>query len=630
MTRRHLASFGLTLSFLVALAGCHTIAAVEPPESCVGNVVRIRGDGFGFSQDASRVFFGGVEATEIRGWSQDAIDVVVPAGAVTAPVRVEALGETQSSAADFVVKSGGLACRGSMIPGPSEYGYDADLESLARKYDRQFHVFNAAPMAINADLTVALDRAADRELIRSFLQETDGWDFEAYAGKSIYDTVTGWAKTAGLYAGVGIAADAYRYGVLRDEGYPADEVARARQHLIAALEALHLAVDITGVDGVIARGFIRRDIPGDGVTQPTTPLFDETGNPLPPEKNNGTWREDNSGGRHPNYIWEDSCSRDQFIGWAAAMGAAWEVIAADPTFSDDVRTRLQADALALGRMLSTVQASGYDLEIQDADGRPTFHAYLNENAFDRIYLPFLPVKDGFYAAMSLGIVSSFVYTSGDAGLTSYLYDTLIGARRFGDIVAANLIGVDVGYQSNFSGVNMVAQGLLLAQRYVADPSAREDLITSVKWKFYEKPASRQPNEQGQTLYDFTFAAGSADASAHAPFPRRPDTEAMARGLQTLKEFPEPPYWDVTRTNCDADEIASGSCTADDGTHLDVLGNLGRNEELITVQPIPMRIRPPSNYHWRSNPYDPNGGGDGSRLLPGVDFRYVYWFGRWVS
>ena len=92
----------------------------------------------------------------------------------------------------------------------------------------------------------------------------------------------------------------------------------------------------------------------------------------------------------------------------------------------------------------------------------------------------------------------------------------------------------------------------------------------------------------------------------------------------------PPFWDIARTNCDDTEIASGSCTADDGTHLDVLGYVGRNDELITVQPIPFAVRPPSNYYWRSNPYDPNGGGDGSRLIPGVDFRYTYWYGRWVK
>ena len=67
----------------------------------------------------------------------------------------------------------------------------------------------------------------------------------------------------------------------------------------------------------------------------------------------------------------------------------------------------------------------------------------------------------------------------------------------------------------------------------------------------------------------------------------------------------------------------------DGTHLDVLGYVGRNGDLITAQPVPMRIRPPSDYYWRSTPYMPNGGNDGPAMYPGVDFRLAYWSARWV-
>jgi hypothetical protein len=53
-------------------------------------------------------------------------------------------------------------------------------------------------------------------------------------------------KVAGLYAGDGVAADAYRYMVLRDQGAPCDEVRRAREWLLGDLEALHVVVAITG------------------------------------------------------------------------------------------------------------------------------------------------------------------------------------------------------------------------------------------------------------------------------------------------------------------------------------------------------------------------------------------------
>jgi len=82
-------------------------------------------------------------------------------------------------------------------------------------------------------------------------------------------------------------------------------------------------------------------------------------------------------------------------------------------------------------------------------------------------------------------------------------------------------------------------------------------------------------------------------------------------------------------NCDEEEIERFRCTAEDGTRLDLLGYVGRGNKLVSVQPVPMRIRPPSNYHWRSNPYEVNGGGNSTRLLSGVDFRFAYWLGRWV-
>ena len=517
----------------------------------------------------------------------------------------------------------------SLIPGPGHENYDMDLEALARMYDRQFHAFSAFGMGLNADIGVPADNIEDRALIRAFLQESEGWDFEAYSGKHPFDVVSGWAATAGLYSGVGIAADAYRYAVLRDSRYDTDERLLAAEHLRAALEGLHIATAITGVPGVIARGFLSADIPGDAAGTELTPLFDEYGSPLPEEKDNGTWRADNSG-LYPNHIWLDSCSRDMLIGWAAGFAAAWEVIRDDPLFSDDLKDRLQADAGEIGRSLKVVRESGYDLEIFDADGRATFHGYLNEHNYDRVYVPWFPIRNGMYSIMALGIVAAFQYTAEDAELERYLYEELIEARRLSKVSRGNQMGFDLGVKSNYSGYNMAFMGAWLACRYVDDEVVREDVKAALANLLYDKWwKDRQAKETGQSLFDFIYAACMAGASVYTPMSTLPDAGAMARGLQTLKDFPAPPYWDIELVNCDEDEIASGDCTAVDGTHLDVLGYIGRKGTLVCVQPVPMRIRPPSNYHWRSNPYCPNGGGNGARLLPAVDFRYAYWLGRWT-
>ena len=66
----------------------------------------------------------------------------------------------------------------------------------------------------------------------------------------------------------------------------------------------------------------------------------------------------------------------------------------------------------------------------------------------------------------------------------------------------------------------------------------------------------------------------------------------------------------------------------------MLGCYGWKGTLIEDTPVPMAIRPASNYHWRSNPYSVNSGGVhdemGGQMLPAVDFRIAYWLGRWAK
>jgi hypothetical protein len=82
-------------------------------------------------------------------------------------------------------------------------------------------------------------------------------------------------------------------------------------------------------------------------------------------------------------------------------------------------------------------------------------------------------------------------------------------------------------------------------------------------------------------------------------------------------------------NCDADEITAGVCTLSNGQVTDLLGTVGWNDELVAEDPVPIDVRPPSNFHWRSNPYSVNGGGTGDLLPSSADFRFAYWIGRWT-
>lgn len=501
---------------------------------------------------------------------------------------------------------------------------DATLDDKAHAFDRGFHALHAWPTGVNTELRAVDDEA--RDAVERFFGEHDGWDFEAFAGRSLSETVV-WSKVAGAYAGAGVAADAYRYAVLRDEGAACEEVRRAREHLHRGLDAMHRAFAITGVEGVVARGYQRADLPGGA--HETTPLFDASGAPLPEEKTNGTWREDQSG-ELPEYVWEDSCSRDMLIGWVLGMSAAWEVSRDDPTI-DATRLRVLADdADALAATLRRVGESGRDLEIHDADGRLTFHAYLHESAVDRAYIDRFS-GNGQHAAMALGIAAALARIGDDPEVDRWLHEELVFRRDLPGIVREHVGLIDFGAMTNFSNHNMTWTGLWLANRYLCDDEAREQVREGTMVELYAREgSSRRVDTMGQTFFDLVYLAARGRAHADRTLDADElDAAALARGLRTLEEFPAPPYWAIGRENCDADEIASRVCVGEDGTALSIDTSSGRGDAVVATSPVPMRIRPPSNYFWRSDPYRVNGDGDPNALYPAVDFRLAYWMGRFL-
>ncbi len=508
-----------------------------------------------------------------------------------------------------------------VVAGPGDDAFDAELEAAAVRRERVHVAIASLPSGLGTDVSIAADDAAARAAVETFV-EGEGWDFEAATGVAPRDAIARWEKATGAFAGVAAAADAYRYATLRDQGYACEDIELARVQLGRALEGLHLATALTGVDGLVVRAIAHRDWPGISES-PTTPIFDENGDPLPFEKNNGTWREDNSG-EHPEYVWEDSGSRDQLIGWIAGYAAAWEAVRDDPTFDDAVKDRLQADARAIAVQLMTVRPSGYDLEIWDPEGRPTLHGYLHEHNLEGTYVGFF---NGQHAIMAAGIVAALARIAEDPELDAYLFDALVDDRKLVDVAADNIL-VDFGVATNWSNYNMSFTGAWLVGWSLDDETARADLRRAAE-RLYRWPRSVVPVESsGQALFDLVFALALADASGFADTVDEPDAAAIDRALATLRAFPAAPAWDFARENCDADEIAAGTCTLEDGTVVAVLGEVGHSDALVVDQAVPIAIRPPSNFYWRSNPYAPNGGGDGTAIPSAADFRFAYWLGRW--
>jgi hypothetical protein len=530
-----------------------------------------------------------------------------------------------------------------LLPGPCESGFDEALEAKATGIERCWRTLNASATGVNADVAVDLANSDDRAAIEAFCAG-DSWDFEAATGKAPLDAITEHFKVAGLYAGVGIAADAFRYGVLRDQGYPKDEVDRARQHLLSGLEGLRRAVEVTGAPGVIARGYIRTDLPT--VTVPETiPLFDADGAPNPPKKTNGTWRQSGSAALS-NYVWEDSVSRDQMLGWVTGAAAAFEVIRDDASVPQAVVDALKADALVLGNELMKVRPSGYDLEFADADGRTPVHGYIHEKNVEGLYLQVdtnTGFGNGLHAAMALGFVAAWAYVSGDPATATYLHDQLIVARNLPLIVRESLGFVAIGPSTNYSNYNMAFGALWLATRYVEDASARVMLREALERFYVQDGDEYAPVNLQQSYFDFVYAAGMAGHRPGAAFEGElpanawgPDG-ALTRGVNTLRDFPAAPYWDFeisicpgAQCTCENETVSNPECAGTDGLSYSVLGCVGHSCALVGDAPVPMKGRPPSNYHWRSNPFELERGGTGAGLLPAVDFRIAYWSARWAK
>jgi len=187
-----------------------------------------------------------------------------------------------------------------------------------------------------------------------------------------------------------------------------------------------------------------------------------------------------------------------------------------------------------------------------------------------------------------------------------------------DLATLGSLAIDFNHETNYSNVNMAFVGFYGLLRYEPEPELRALYAAALESSLWDTGIDpRQPRMLGQSFFDFIYAGFRAEGT---------DPDAVLRGATTLSEFDRPPYLNVSRENCDETEISAGACLAEDGTPIVIAPSLGRNGALVAVEVLPKRVRPPSNFEWRSNPFAVNGGG-GDRINPGGDFRGAYWLGR---
>lgn len=508
----------------------------------------------------------------------------------------------------------------TLIASPGDSSFDPGLADKARSYDRQFRTFNAMPFGLSLDAIIP--DASDRDLVSAFLAQPATDDFAAFTGgRTVRDIVAIYDEHGdlGMFAGAAAAGDAFRYLALRDSG--ADATA-ARADLLAAIAAFHVAATITGVPGTVARGIRRLDEPG------APPTIEPIPGSCPQSGDRGNrWRADATG-QYPGFIYNDNNSKDQLIGYVFALGAMWDAIADDPSIPQSVRDQLQSDARALAHSLMTVVPLGIagsaDLIVRDWRDCPTKHLDLNPrvvpvNNFDPIILAANSTnQNGWNAFAALGVIRTLYHIAGDPDIGRYYYDELVGARDFPRLAITGPAHVGAMYQdgtasTNFSNVNMAFVAGYGVLRYETDPTLRAKYESILARELWDANHPHDGESTQQALFNLLHSAFATAGN---------DAAATAAAIVQLGEFVTPPYFDYPVENCDAGELAAGTCTAIDGTAITLVAA----NQAVSRTPLPKRLRPPSDFEWRSDPRAVNGGGV-IRLNPGGDFRLAYWMGR---
>jgi MYXO-CTERM domain-containing protein len=380
-----------------------------------------------------------------------------------------------------------------------------------------------------------------------------------------------------------------------------------------------------GGPGVVARG-VRRvtpwnagDPPFPGEPPVIVPLFDGSGNPLPAEKG-AVWRAPVASG-FDGWVWFDDTSKDQVSGYALAAAWLWDALRDDPAVDPAIPAALAADLQAFARALMQVAPeTGTDLSLRDADGRLTSFHDLNPRLIgpDADPLPEdYPIQNGFNALLALGIVRAAYHASGDPVIGAWYYEELIGRRNMAVIPTTTVSLMYLGPKTNYSNVNMAAIGLATLGRFETDPYVREQLRLTLETQFYDAGVPQDAANVRQAWFDAIFAAYSPIATGLV----------SGRIRENLGAFPPAPGFERERINCDEAEIAARSCIGLDGTTmLELWEQSGHNGQAVAKNLVPMAIRPDSDFHWRSDPHEVNGGAS-TKMGPRGDWIAAYWLSR---
>lgn len=499
---------------------------------------------------------------------------------------------------------------------------DADpaLDALAASYERQQDTFARSESGQNLDAYI---KPGDIQTVKDFFAQ--GQSFQAFSGKHPFSVVESFDEHGdmGNFSGIASVGLAARLMVLKRDNAPASEITRARDACIRAARTWHVFATIGG-PGVVARG-VRRVTPlaGEpalpGTPPALVPLKDGGGNPLPASKTD-TWRAPVASG-FDGWIWVDNTSKDQLSGYALGVLWLWDALRTDAAAPKDVVDALVTDLVSFAKELMKIGTGpNVDLVAHDADGRPTSFGDLNSRLVDGSSGIVLgansSIQNGFNAALAMGIIRAAHRMSGDAVLKKYYEDELVTARDYPRHAVDTATLLFVGEATNFSNANMLAIALATLGRIETVPAVRARLTQLID-KFWDSGNNRSAKFAKQPWFDVIVAGFGGTARPEVP----------ARMHDALVAYPAAPTMQRDIVNCDAAEISALSCLAVDGaTTIPLSSSKGRGGSIVSTLPVPVSVRPDTNFAWRSDPFGVNDGAS-NRLNPRGDWLAAYWLGK---
>jgi len=429
-----------------------------------------------------------------------------------------------------------------------------------------------------------------------------------------YDDVELWqsGENDGLWSGLYLAAEAYRYAVTGE--------AEALAMIELLLEGQRRRMAITGVPGLYTRQNIPPDV--DGLSCPT-----ELERYIPDvEKDDNQWVRVGPGGcvqvvdpdtmefvatdhcgleEFAGWCWLDNVSQDEYSGHMLAHAAVAKLVD-DP----DVQEKNNALLRQVGQHLMD-----NELELTDWDGRRTEHGKLW--AGDSL--------SGFAATISLAYMQTVAFGTGDPAVREWIDRCMLGPpadeppciHKFG---AATLpydqllapCGLHLGCMSNWNGFAMHMMSLHTLLLHEQDPRVRVAAQQALQYDLFEPDGVDRPlAEQHNALYNFIFAADKA----LGPGSDGPAYDEVEDAICMLKQFPA------------SQHVRTMSCTGPGC--VEVCSD--RLDKPLTDYPRPMAERCMSTFVWWGSPYTLKECTEDPRnIKPPADYLLAYWMGRYYG